>query len=517
MSNSMQVVNDTLARETDIDTDEGHKYVTFMVAKEAFATEMAPVQEIIRMPSIFPVPMAPAAMLGLSNLRGQVLPVISLRRLLGIEQTEHNDATRVVVIDIGQLVGFVVDQVASVVNIAPGAIESTDGLKGSVREDVLTGVLKNIGNHEMVMVLDFKRLVAAEFASLASEVRQHRTAVAAQMTDQSETEEDEADQLQMVSFTVNGEEYGVDIEQVQEIVQIPEHVVEVPHSPSHLMGLMNLRGRMLPLMVLRRMFSLSDQPLDERSRVVVIGIGGLSAGLVVDGVSEVLRVPSSIMEPLPSLLARNFRNGEIQELCRLDDGKRVVSIIRADSLLERTRELEINQPALAAQEESDEDAMNTDESSDDDLQIVVFHLADSEFGVEIDAVQEIVRVPESLTRVPKTPHFIEGMMNLRGSVLPVIDQRRQLDMQACERGDRQRVMVFDIRGVRTGFIVDAVTEVLKVAQNAITASPDMSETQKRVLGRVANLTSQKRMIQLINPKELISSNDAEQLSETLSL
>lgn len=118
---------------------------------------------------------------------------------------------------------------------------------------------------------------------------------------------------------------------------------------------------------------------------------------------------------------------------------------------------------------------------------MVFRLADGEFGVPIDSVQEIVRIPDELTHVPKAPAFVEGVTNLRGSVLPVIDQRKRLDLPALARNDRQRIMVFLLSGVRTGFIVDAVTEVLKVPRTAIEASPRLSGEQSRLLGRVANL------------------------------
>jgi len=73
-----------------------------------------------------------------------------------------------------------------------------------------------------------------------------------------------------------------------------------------------------------------------------------------------------------------------------------------------------------------------------------------------------VRVPEELTHIPRAPAFVEGVINLRGAVLPVIDLRRRLGLATAERSDRQRVMVFLIEGMRTGFIVDSVAEVLKI-------------------------------------------------------
>ena len=91
-----------------------------------------------------------------------------------------------------------------------------------------------------------------------------------------------------------------------------------------------------------------------------------------------------------------------------------------------------------------------DERVDDEEQFVIFRLADEEYGVPIDSVREIVRVPEQITKLPKAPHFVEGVINLRGSVLPVVDQRRRFSLANIERNDRQRIMVFTIRGARTG-------------------------------------------------------------------
>jgi purine-binding chemotaxis protein CheW len=106
--------------------------------------------------------------------------------------------------------------------------------------------------------------------------------------------------------------------------------------------------------------------------------------------------------------------------------------------------------------------------------------------------------------VPKAPSFVEGVVNLRGSVLPVIDLRLRLGLKQVERTDRQRIMVFLISDVRTGFIVDEVAEVLMIPKAAIEAAPQLSKDQSRLLSRMANLEKQKRLIQLIDPPHLMA-------------
>jgi purine-binding chemotaxis protein CheW len=299
---------------------------------------------------------------------------------------------------------------------------------------------------------------------------------------------------------------------VQEIVQFPEQIVHVPRSEAHVLGVMTLRNRLLPLVSLRCLFDLPAQAADERSRIVVVRLGEMSVGLAMDSVNEVLRVAKSAVDAMPKLLARHGDLSEIAEICRLDGGQRLVSIISTDNLFRHS----VIQEALTSVAAMSNDEQLDDESegealTDDEEQVVVFRLDKEEFGVPIESVQEIVRIPDALTHVPKAPPFVEGVINLRGSVLPVIDQRRRLGLPMVARNDRQRIMVFLLDGVRTGFIVDSVAEVLKIPKAAIEASPRLSLEQAQLIGRVANLERQHRMIQLIDPAHLIAAEQREQL------
>jgi len=331
-------------------------------------------------------------------------------------------------------------------------------------------------------------------------------ASAAQAQVQSQ-EEDSSDELQLVSFSVEGQEYAIAIEDVQEIVQVPETVIHVPHSESHVLGVMTLRNRLLPLVRLRRIFGLADSELDEKSRIVVLTLKGISVGVVVDAVSEVLRVSKSGVDALPALLAREGNLAEVTAICRLDNGKRLVSIMTARNLFDHSAIKEALNTVNESELETRTEANEVDDNLDDDEQVVVFRLEKEEFGVPIASVQEIVRVPEELVRVPQAPSFVEGVINLRGTVLPVIDLRLRLGLKQVERTDRQRIMVFLIGDVRTGFIVDQVAEVLKIPKSAIEPAPQLSAEQSRLLSRMANLEKQKRMVQLLDPPHLMGKNE----------
>jgi len=506
-------------------TEDGFsQFVTFHLGGECFAFPMETVLEIIRVPSTVSVPLTPTALVGLANLRGTVLPVVDLRRTLALEDRSYDDATRVVVVDCGQPVGLVVDRVARVMNVEPDNIESAQSVQETVRVDLLTGVVKNVDGHDLIQLLDAPKLVSLQFETMAREAAGEGAVEAGGLAAAAAgvaKQRDEDDTIQLVSLAVDGQEYTFAIHEVDEIVRVPEQIAHVPHTQSHVLGLINLRNRLLPLVSLRRIFSLSELPLNENNRVVVVrlktdGGDGQRVGIVVDQVREVLRVSASVQDRLPSILSR----GEVDEIgavCRLEGGKRLVSILSAGALfqqkafqdaLELQRQHEGSEVAAA----SEEDAAVQDET--DETQLVVYQLASQEYGVDIHSVQEIIRVPETLNRVPKTPEFVEGMINLRGMVLPVVEMRLRFGFRRVERNDRQRILVLNVSGVRTGFIVDSVTEVLRVPRSAVERSPKLSEEQDKLIGEVANLNDGKRMILVLDAEPLLDHQELAALKGT---
>jgi purine-binding chemotaxis protein CheW len=510
MSNSANIQMPAAAEDGDVDSST-RQYVTFMAGDEVFAVEMEPVQEIIRVPEVVRVPMAPHTLEGLANLRGHVLPIVSLRRALGFAERVSDDASRAVVINYGEPLGFVVDRVSSVVGVDPGKMEGLESVGSTVDADLLSGIIKDVGGHAMVMVLDFKKLIDQEFSHIARLQRDQQaaglTGVGSGAThNHSDVGESE---LHLVSFDVASQEYAIAISDVQEIVQVPDIIIKVPRSQSHVLGVMTLRNRLLPLVSLRSMFALERRASDEASRIVVVSVQGASVGIVVDNVNEVLRVPHQLVEPMPPLLARDGDMADITEICSIDNGKRLVSIISTQHLFRHTA---IKDALAHLDGEGQRLAERHQNTSPDDEQVVVFRLGTEEFGVPIDSVQEIVRVPAELTHVPKAPLAVEGVINLRGQVLPVMDLRRRLGMADVVRNDGQRIVVFMIHNVRTGFIVDSVAEVLKVPVHVIEPAPLMSDAQSSLLARMANLEKQKRMLQLLDPSHLLADTDLHQVA-----
>ncbi|HTW82575.1 MAG TPA: chemotaxis protein CheW [Candidatus Sulfotelmatobacter sp.] len=106
------------------------------------------------------------------------------------------------------------------------------------------------------------------------------------------------------------------------------------------------------------------------------------------------------------------------------------------------------------------------------VQVVSFKLGSEEYGVEIAQVQEINRMV-AVTHVPRAPQFMEGVINLRGQLIPIIDLRTRFGMPRAEHTKNTRIVVTDIGAKRVGMVVDSVSEVLRLPTDAIEDAPEM--------------------------------------------
>ena len=299
------------------------------------------------------------------------------------------------------------------------------------------------------------------------------------------------------------------LERVREIISLPDHIAELPRPESAVLGVVTLRDRLLPLVSLRALLGLSaGKPSKQRGKVVVISIGEGAIGLAVDATREILRLDPDTVDPAPALLTRGDGDAEIVSICRLDDGRRLVALLAPDRLFRSDviRRIIDDQAAGEAGMQAQTNAMA-------DEQFIIFRLGHQDYGIPIAAVGEIARPPEQLTRLPKAPAFIDGVMNLRGRVVPIVDLRRRFDLGTTEQVGSRRILMLEIGGVIAGFLVDSVSEILKVKTDAICPAPELSPEQMRLISRVINLEASGRLILLVDPAQLLDQVEADLLAK----
>lgn len=144
------------------------------------------------------------------------------------------------------------------------------------------------------------------------------------------------------------------------------------------------------------------------------------------------------------------------------------------------------------------------------LQLVTFKIAEEEFGVDILKVQEIIRMMP-ITKVPNAPAFVEGVINLRGKVIPVIDLRRRFGMTTSEHNSQTRIKVMDLQGQVIGFVVDAVSEVLRIKESTVEPPPPViAGVDSEYMRGVGKLED--RLLILLDLDNLLTKNEMQSIA-----
>lgn len=479
--------------------------VTFYLHEELFGIEMDYVREIIRLPEMVRVPGAPAHFSGLANLRGEILSVLDGRKLMGMPEAEKIDTARVLVLEYrGETAGCLVDRLSEVVDLED-FIE--DELKAArEREKLLSRVVKKKDGTGMIMVVD----IEAIFPSLEEATGVSSAFIQELAHEEKESLSGSAETKQFVGFKLGAEEYALPVEEVQEIVKVPAQISCAPGLPHYIDGLFSLRRQTVPLLNLRRYFNVDHDSYGERAKVVVLNLSKGEKksvlGFGVDTITEVLRLAEEEIEPLPELFKGEARKN-IKGVCKLGEGERIIY------LLDSRRIGEEEELGLEGAGEEGEKISGGKELSGEEL-YVVFFLQEEEFAVSINSVREIIRLPE-IVRVPQAPPYVEGVVNIRGEILPVINLRTKLSLPAQERDERSRIVVVDLNGVSTGLIVDSVREVCKIAAEQIAPVPGVLKSclEADYLQGVVKFADTERIILLLKLQELLERAEVVELAQ----
>jgi purine-binding chemotaxis protein CheW len=487
---------------------EMRRFLTFRLDGTLYALPSEHVLEVIHVPAVARVPHSPPALMGVANLRGSVLPLVDLRALLGSHGVAAAAvAPKVIVLDAGQRLGVTVDSVDALVPIAEDRIETRESGLAAREGEILTGAFRSERHDEVAKVLDIERLLGAAFAQQPQSKRQSRAGiVASDMRGRSAPAV--AAPRMLVTFEVAQQEFALELESVQEILAAPAVVTLVPRAESLVLGVTSLRDRLLPLLSLRGLLGFPPAPVsDGREKVVVMNVGGAQVGLVADRARTILAAAHSSIDSLPTVLAaRTGGEARLKAIYRGEGGRRLVSILNPEQLFREDVMRRLGDGADEAQQ-----SVGAGSAPGREQTFLVFRLGTNEFALPIDAVDEVGEVPAKIVRLPKTPRFLEGVVNLRGEVLPVVDQRRRFDMPAADERERRRLVVVRTERHRAGLIVDGVSDVLRVPQEAVEPPPELTARIARLVRGVINLERAQRIVLVLDPSELLTPAEQERL------
>lgn len=144
-----------------------------------------------------------------------------------------------------------------------------------------------------------------------------------------------------------------------------------------------------------------------------------------------------------------------------------------------------------------------------ELQLVIFRLGSEEYGLPITKVQEINRLVP-ITKLPQTPSFMEGIINLRGRIIPVIDLRKRFQLKTADHGDESRIIIVEVSGQTVGIIVDAVNEVVRMPGSSVEPPPPVFILDAQYIYGVGKLED--RLLILLDIDKILTSQEAIELN-----
>ncbi|HBT38879.1 MAG: purine-binding chemotaxis protein CheW [Pseudothermotoga sp.] len=459
------------------------QYVTFILGEETYAVPVTNVREIVKASKITRVPLAPAHIEGVMNLRGEVLPIINLRRLLGLPEHDPSLSKVVVLTQNDRTIGILVDRTAQVIRSTESEQQDTRAESRFVKKVLRT-------NTGMCLLFNIDELFEEETKKLEA-----RSSSALQQKSAETTVTKAENYIQLVSFELSGGIYAFKITGVQEIIRYAQPT-PIPNAPEYMMGLIELRKSVLPIVDMRRLLDLPATKTDEFTKVIVLRVGGSHVGVVVDRIREVLRIDESKVLPPPSLEREKTKElvGVIQ------NGDEMILVVDHEELL--------SDKVVGAQQQEQEEAVER-LTTEEEKQYVIFNVGGEEYGVQIEEIREINRLT-ALAKVPRAPEYLEGLMNLRGEIVPVVDLRKKFNLVSSEKNEQtERVVVTESDGKKIAFIVDSVVGVRRIPTSAISDLPEtLSDSESaRFISKIARIEN--RVVLLLQMSRVLSEQEKE--------
>jgi purine-binding chemotaxis protein CheW len=439
--------------------------------------------QILRVPLLTKVPMTADSIRGFCPINGNVVTVLDSLSLL-TKGNSKIDATseqaRILTIRIKDIViALMVQEVIENLAVTEDNIEFSEASK----DDPVVAIMK--ASDDIVQVLSIERL----FANVKLPKFDKNQIHDAHHKDSAVQARQNFNYKKLLFFTMNSELFAVDIDIVQEIIDPIEKYTPIADAPNYVLGLFTLREYTVLTVDYRKCFGFKaiNGP---QNRVIIISHKSRPLGLLVDGIIDIKDIDENLIEALPEKKV----NDKISGVTKLQN--RLVSIISTasvDMLAEEMRftipKRNLNHAVISEHEEVDKGVGN--------MELVVFTLGREEYAFSIDDVEEIIRYSE-VTKLSEAPRYVKGIINLRGTVIPVVSLHERLGFNGDIHEDT-KILVCRIHNKKVGFLVDNVSEVLEIEDSNIASS----EHKNALFSHVIILDGGKRMILKLATEELL--------------
>jgi len=435
---------------------------------EIYAIDGSIIYKILKPVPITPVPLVDSSVKGVCSIDGKIAVCIDTNILL---RKESSNLTKMIAVEVdGGLYALLVEDVIGIEFLEEGyeKDEEDEGIEGFYHK-----------NGKVRQILNLKKLL--ERVELLT-FQKHE--LPASSSDEEVKGRKQQNLEPFVLFKVGSEFFGIKADFLKEIIFANRKITKLAESTDEVMGIITVRDRAIKVIDTKKLLFNEESEVKKESRFLIISFNGKDTALLVDEVIDIKDIDTLQIE------REEGKEGVVEGVIK--HGENIVSIV-SQELLEKLVETH----AIGFEDSKEE----TDYGEGEMKEVVAFMVSNEEYGVEVQQVEEIVRLPE-ITPVPETPHYVKGVMNLRGEVVPVVSLPLRLGFEE-KITKKSKVIVCNVKNSKVGFLVDSVNEVISIDEKHI----NVSTKEDSVIKEIANLDNGKRIILILNLEAVVSEED----------
>lgn len=439
---------------------------SFYLANSEFAVSVSYVQEVVNPPIAYtPVPLAPDYLKGLFNLRGTVIPVLDLRSLLGLQQEDKCETSKIAIIELeGTCVGLLFDKTGEV--FKNNEEERSDFNNSSSNSHaVISGVFKKEAGKRIVQILDVTKLFKLQNVPKdSSRTRLGRDGFGNKR----------GNRKQCISFVVGPAKCALPISDIQEILKVHQ-LCESALGTGHCVGTIDLRGATVPVidfaaLLKYRQIDKSETATQGDRRVVVMKLEKELFGLMVDSIDSIISFFPDELLPFP-LVEQN--KAQMFLGCITGHGETNILLLDHQQILTNNEITDITRGHSKLYQSNSNDQESIKSKGGSRRTYITFKI-DNSYAVAINEVKEIIEYPQQLLQPPGLKKHVRGLLNLRGDLVTIVDARSMyLNESKGPETTSQKVLVFKKNGVHFGLIVDTVEAIITFAEKDKIKLPEL--------------------------------------------
>ncbi|MFG1501246.1 chemotaxis protein CheW [Halobacteriovorax sp. XZX-3] len=442
-----------------IEKYESNIFASFTLMGNEFVLDITAVQEVVNYPeSLFPMPLAPDYLEGIFNLRGMIIPILSLSKLLNLSGDNQQDltASKVAIVNVhGISVGVSFDSTGEILRAEKSEISMFEITDSSDITQVVKGAIKRDMGKRIYQILEPSQIIKIRNLARLGSYDSFRQEVDRRLKVQSQHKK-------CISFRVNEVPLAIEITSINEIINMQD--IEHSAFASKLcLGLVNLRGTTIPVLSFSRILGLEStdkEGIDQK--ILIIKIDSEYFGLVVDSLDAITFYDDEGVMPVPVFSSKrsNMFLGGIETS---ENG--MTFLIDHMEILNNSEIKEITKSHSEIYKASHEE----EEMKKVEMKLESFVTFDFgyHFGLAVSEVREIIEKPQDILTTPGAPSHVIGVYNLRDQLITIIDARRMYGIkedreEQVSKSKKVIILEADERGENYALLVDEIDSIVKI-------------------------------------------------------